>query len=363
MKRATMAEVARLAGVGTMTVSRVLNDSTNVQPKTASRVREAIERLGYRPNEFARGLRGAKSRSIGLIVPSLVDPFFATCAHSVNAVAQSQGYSMILTTSNHSIQTEYNEAAWMLEKHVEGIVICPTPAKHSKLSNAIFHRTPIVSFDRPLGIPRVASVVVENSAGARRLTEHLIEHGHKRIHFLGDSPNLFTIKTRVDGYRRALSTIGSAPRVNLEIDSQDAVTKYLKEVMAERKPPTAFIAGNNWISRYLYRAITQLGLRIPEDVATVGFDDFDLADMLQPPLTVVNQPVELLGTIAAEVLFSQLKLAMEDRPEVGGRTVLKVDLIVRASCGCQPVPEQSPHTHGTDSKQPQNSSSRISSIV
>jgi LacI family transcriptional regulator len=332
MKRATMAEVARLAGVGTMTVSRVLNGSTKVQPKTASRVREAIERLGYRPNEFARVLRGAKSRSIGLIVPSLLDPFFATCAHSVNTVAQ-------------------------------GIVICPTPAKLSKLSSPIFYRTPIVSFDRPLGIPRVASVVVENSAGARRLTEHLIAHGHQHIHFLGDSPNLFTIKTRLDGYRRALSVIGAAPRVNLESNSQNAVTRYLKDVMAERKPPTAFIAGNNRISRYLYRAISQLGLRIPEDVAIVGFDDFDLADMLQPPLTVVNQPVELLGKIAAEVLFAELKVETEDRPEIGGKTVLKVDLIVRSSCGCQSIPEESPNSRVSDSKQLRIASSGISVVV
>jgi len=332
-----MAEVARLAGVGTMTVSRVLNGSKNVNAKTASRVQAAIERLGYRPNEFARVLRGAKSRSIGLIVPSLMDPFFAICAHNVNLVAQSHGYSMILTASNGSIETEFSEAQWMLEKHVEGILICPTPARISKLSSTIFHRTPMVSFDRPLNIPRVASVVVENSAGARRMTEHLIEHGHKHIHFLGDSPHLFTIKTRVDGYRRALSLAGLATRVNLEADSQESVSNYVKEVMTERKPPTAFFGGNNRISRYLYRAIGQLGLSIPEDVAVVGFDDFEMADMLQPPLTVVNQPVELLGRTAAEVLFSQLKMNAEDRPEVGARTVLKVDLIVRSSCGCQPI--------------------------
>jgi len=340
MKRATMAQVARLAGVGTMTVSRVLNGSTNVQPETAGRVREAINRLEYRPNEFARVLRGAKSRSIGLIVPSLLDPFFATCAHSVNAVAQSQGYSMILTTSNGSVQTEFNEAAWMLEKHVEGIVVCPIPAKHSRLASTIFHRTPIVSFDRPVGIPRVASVVVDNSAGVKRLTEHLVGHGHTHIHFLGDSPNLFTIKTRVAGYRRALSLIGATPRVNLEISSQHGLTGYLQKVMAEKKPPTAFIAGNNWISKYLYRAIMQLGLRIPEDVAVVGFDEFDLADLMNPPMTVVDQPVALLGKTAAEVLFSQLQMRMEDRPEIGERTVLDVELIVRASCGC-PVPARS----------------------
>jgi LacI family transcriptional regulator len=334
MKRATMAEVARLANVGTMTVSRVLNNSGYVNPKTASRVHTAIERLGYRPNHMARALRGIKSKSIGLIVPSLADPFFAVCAHSVNAIAQMHGYSMILTTSNGNVNTEFSEAEWMLEKHVEGFVICPTPTKIPKLSAPQFQRTPIVSFDRPLQIPRVANVVVENSGGARRATEHLIEHGHKRIHFLGDAPDLYTIKTRFDGYRRALQSEGLTVRGDLEADSEEMVLDYVKKVMAEKKPPTAFFAGNNRISRYLYRAMFHLKLRIPEDIAIVGFDDFDTADMLHPPLTVVRQPVELMGKTAAEVLFAQLKMKADNRPEIGSKTTLKVELIVRSSCGC-----------------------------
>jgi LacI family transcriptional regulator len=334
MKRATMAEVARLADVGTMTVSRFLNGSGYVNPKTATRVQAAIDRLGYRPNQMARALRGVKSRSIGLIVPSLADPFFAICAHSVNSVAQIHGYSMILTASNGAADTEYSEAQWMLEKHVEGFIICPTPAKVSKLSSPEFQRTPIVSFDRPLEIPRASSVVVENSGGAKRATEHLIGHGHKRIHFLGDSPDLFTIRARFDGYRRALQSAGLTTYKDFETDTETMVLDYVKKVMSEKKPPTAFLAGNNRISRYLYRAMFHLKLRIPEDVAIVGFDDFDMADMLHPPLTAVRQPIELMGKTAAEVLFAQLKMKAEIRPEVGSKTLLKVELIVRSSCGC-----------------------------
>jgi LacI family transcriptional regulator len=334
MKRATMAEVARLANVGTMTVSRFLNGSGYVNPKTASRVQAAIERLGYRPNQMARALRGVKSRSIGLIVPSLADPFFAICAHSVNAVAQLHGYSMILTASNGNVDTEFSEAEWMLEKHVEGFVICPTPARTSKLSSPEFQRTPMVSFDRPLVIPQTSSVVVENRGGAKRATEHLIGHGHKRIHFLGDSPELFTIKARFDGYRRALQSAGLTAYKDLETDTEEMVLDYVKKVMTGKKPPTAFLAGNNRISRYLYRAMFQLGLRIPQDVAIVGFDDFDMADMLHPPLTVIRQPIELMGKTAAEVLFTQLKMKPDTRPEVGSKTTLKVELILRSSCGC-----------------------------
>ncbi len=330
-----MIEVARLADVGTMTVSRVLNGSARVSPETASRVHAAIERLKYRPNEMARALRGAKSRSIGLIVPSLADAFFATCAHNVNMIAQTHGYSMILTASNDNINKEFSEAEWMLQKHVEGIIICPTPAKISRLSDPIFYRTPIVSFDRPLQIPQVASVLVENSGGAKRGTQHLIAHGHKRVHFLGDAPNLFTIQRRFDGYRRAFSDAGLKPQGCLECNSEELVLDYAKKVMNGKHAPTAFFCGNNRISRYLYRALLQLGLKIPDDVAIVGFDDFDMADMLYPSLTVIRQPVETLGKTAAKVLFARLKTNIDNWPKDSSRTTLSVELILRKSCGCK----------------------------
>jgi len=333
---ATMIDVAKLANVGTMTVSRVLNGSAYVGPETASRVHAAIKRLGYRPNEMARVLRGIKSRSIGLIVPSLADPFFAICAHNINAVAQTHGYSMILTASNDSVGTEFSEAEWMLQKCVEGLIICPVPAKLSKLSNPIFQRTPIVAFDRPLQLPRVASVLVENGAGAKLGTQHLLDHGHKRIHFLGDAPDLFTIKTRRDGYQRAIMGAGLIPESSLDCNSEQIVLEYIKRVMAGKNAPTAFFSGNNRISRYIYRALLHLGLRIPKDVAVVGFDDFDTADMLSPPLTVISQPVEVLGKTAAEVLFSRLKTTADTWPKTS-RTALKVQLVVRVSCGCSPA--------------------------
>ena len=113
------------------------------------------------------------------------------------------------------------------------------------------------------------------------------------------------------------------------------VLDYVKKAMSEKKPPTAFFAGNNRISQYLYRAMFNLGLRIPEDVAIIGFDDFETADMLHPPMTVIRQPIELMGKTAAEVLFAQLKMKADSRPEVGSRTTLKVELILRSSCGCK----------------------------
>jgi LacI family transcriptional regulator len=329
-----MIEVARLANVGTMTVSRVLNQSAHVSPETARRVHAAIERLGYRPNEMARALRGARSRSIGLIVPSLMDPFFAICAHHINAVAQRNGYSMILATSNGNPKTELSEAEWMLQKHVEGLIVCPVLNKTSKLAAPVFHRTPIVSFDRPLSIPRVVSVVVENTAGAKRGTQHLIEHGHKHIHFLGDDPSFFTIKSRFQGYRRAMTDAGLTPHGFFECSSEELFFKHIEKTMNRKNAPSAFFIGNNSISRLFYRAISHLGLHIPDDAAIVGFDDFDMAEMLSPPLTVIRQPVEELGKTTAEELFKRLNMPAEEWPEASRKITLEVEMIVRSSCGC-----------------------------
>ena len=329
-----MIEVARLADVGTMTVSRVLNQSAHVSPETARRVHAAIERLGYRPNEMARALRGARSKSIGLIVPSLMDPFFATCAHHINAVAQPNGYSMILATSNGNPDTEFSEAEWMLQKHVEGLIVCPALNKTSKLAAPAFQRTPIVSFDRPLHIPRVVSVVVENTAGAKRGTQHLIEHGHKHIHFLGDDPHFFTIKARFQGYRRAMVDAGLEAHGFLECSSEELVFEHIKKTMTGKNAPTAFFIGNNSISRLFYRAMSQLGLRIHDDIAVVGFDDFDMAEMLSPPMTVIRQPVEELGKTAAKELFARLNMPAEEWPETSSTITLGIEMIVRSSCGC-----------------------------
>jgi LacI family transcriptional regulator len=185
----------------------------------------------------------------------------------------------------------------------------------------------------------VASVVVENHAGAERGTQHLIEHGHRNIHFLGDSPDLFTIKTRHEGYQHALSNAGLTASGCLHCNSEETAFHYLEEVLAKPQPPTALFAGNNRLSRYIFRALHRLHVRIPEQIAIIGFDDFDMADMLQSALTVIHQPVDELGRAAADVLFHQLKVPVEEWPEHGGQTTLKVELTLRASCGCRHAEE------------------------
>jgi LacI family transcriptional regulator len=330
-----MNDVARIAGVGTVTVSRVLNGAAHVSDETAARVYRAIDKLGYRPNEMARALRGLKSRTIGIIVPYLFDPFFATLAHSVSLVARENKYSVILATSNENAETEHEEAQLMLQRHVEGLVVTPVDVAHSKLSRPDFEKTHIVMVDRPVQNPRFDSVVVQNQSGTKRAIEHLIQiHGHKRIAFLGLERHVYTINARYMGYRRAMQSAGLVPEPFFGCSTSDTARELVASLLREKSPPTAFFGSNNLTTRFLLQALLELGVRIPEEVALVGFDDFELAEVLHPTLTVVRQPSQELGRVAAAMLFDRLK--RDELPQIGNRVMLPVELVLRRSCGCKP---------------------------
>ncbi len=329
-----MNDVARLARVGTMTVSRVLNGSANVTEETAKRVYHAIEKLGYRPNEMARALRSLKSRTIGLIVPYLYDPFFATCAHAVNTVAREHGYSVVLTTSNDDPATEYNEAQSMLQRHVEGLLIIPADIRRSRVSQAEFAGTHIVTLDRPVHDARIDSVQVQNQNGAKRAVQHLFQqHGHKRISFLGYNKNLYTVRARFEGYRRAMQEARLEPESTFDCSSEEVTAEIISNQLRGKNPPAAFFTANNLTTRYTLLALIGSGIRVPEEVALVGFDDFELAEILHPTLTVVRQPASEMGRVAANLLFDRIK--RDEFPEEGNRVVLPVELVVRRSCGCK----------------------------
>lgn len=332
-QKPTMSDVARLAGVGTMTVSRVLSGTVPVSPDTAERVRTAIDQLNYRPNELARAFRGQRSRTIGLIIPYLYDPFFANCAHAVTTVAREHGHSVIITTSNEDPDTEYDQAEQMLQRNVDGLVIIPAGFQTSRLSRALFGTTPVVVFDRPISDSAVDVVLVQNTLGSRRVVEHLIDHGHKRIAFMGLGRALFTINARFLGYRRAMRDAGLSEVTFFGCESQENTLLALKEKMAGKNPPTAVFASNTLASRYVLSAVLHLGLKMPTDLAFVGFDDFDMAEATSPPLTVVRQPAQEMGRVATSQLFDRIERS--ELPHTGSRIVLPVEIVLRRSCGCK----------------------------
>lgn len=332
-QKPTMMDVARLAGVGTMTVSRVLNGSANVAPETAERVQNAIHKLNYRPNEMARALRAMKSKSIGVIVPYLYDPFFATCAHAVSVVAKEHGYLVVLTTSDEDAAAEHEEAQLMVQRHVDGLIIIPAKGGHSSLNSLEFSNIHTVVVDRPVQNPHFDSVLVENEAGSKLVVEHLIEcHGHRRILCVGLDSSLYTFNARFEGYRQAMMAHRLAPEPMLTCHTQEEAQAVIRMALNEDPPATAFFTANNLTTRYMLAALLENKIKIPGDVALVGFDDIELADVLQPKLTVVRQPAYDLGRVAAEILFERLQ--SEKIPEQGRNEVLPVELVIRRSCGC-----------------------------
>jgi LacI family transcriptional regulator len=326
-----MRDVAELAGVGTMTVSRVLSGSVPVSERTRERVERAIKALNYRPNEVARSLREARTRSIGIIVPNFDDVFFSTCAHEVSMVAKEHAYSFMITTSEEDAETEYAEATLMLGRHVEGMIIIPAAGGKSRLDGPDFRSLPIVAMDRPLHGTQFSSVVVENKRGAELAVKHLIEHEHKQILLLALTDQHFTLNARRDGYVQAMKRAGLTPHVFTQCNSQAATLELLQTLKESGSLPTAIFVSNYLVMRYLLHALNTLEISIPQDVAIAGFDDFEMADIFNPALTVVRQPLHDMGRAAAEMLFEQLS---EGSPAESKRRVLPVELIVRRSCGC-----------------------------
>ncbi len=328
-----MSDVARLAGVGTMTVSRVLSGTVRVSAETAQRVQTAIEQLKYRPNELARVFRGQRSHSIGLIIPYLYDPFFANCAHAITTVAKEYGYSVIITASDEDPETEYAEADQMLQRHVDGMLVIPSRFRYTRLTRALFGKTPVVAFDRPVPDPSIDVVLVQNATGARRIVEHLVEHGHQRIAYIGLGRSLFTINNRFLGYRRAMRDAGLEVDAVFDCGSEEVTLQAVKTKLDGDSPPTAIFASNTLVTRFVLSAIARLGLRVPNDLAFAAFDDFDLAEFTSPPLTVVRQPAQEMGRVAANLLFD--RITRGEMPHTGNRIVLPVEIVLRRSCGCK----------------------------
>jgi len=334
----TMRDVAQLAGVGTMTVSRFLNGSATVSRETSERVDQAIRELHYKPNLMARALRGQRSRSIGLILPYLYDPFFATCAHAITEVAKQNGYTVLTTTSDESPEVEYNEAVQMLQRYVDGLILIPASQGKTRITRALLGRVPLVAFDRPVEEPIFDSVLVQNQLGAERMVQHLIEHGHRHIVFMGLGRDRYTIDARCKGYQRAMTRAGLSSEFCLSCATLEQTRAAVKEQLRSPEPPTAYFTSNTLVSTFVLAELHRLGIRIPEQIALAGFDDFFFAATLTPALTVVRQPVEELGHTAAVQLFSRLKSTTT--AQIGCRTVLPVSLVLRQSCGCTHVGEK-----------------------
>ena len=303
--RPTMKDVAARARVGLKTVSRVVNDEPGVTPATADRVRSAITELGFRRNDSARMLRKGRTASVGLLLEDIGDPFYSVLSRAVEAVARFHGSLLFTGSSAEHPQRERELALAFCARRVDGLVIVPAGDDHRYLLPELAAGTAAVFVDRPAEQIEADAVLSDNAGGAREGTEHLLRHGHRRIGFLGDQPQIHTAGERLRGYREAMAAAGlpvDPGQVVMGPTDPAAVSAALDRLTTGPRPVTALLTGNNRITLEVLRRLPALAYR----PALVGIDDLELAELLVPGLTVVAQDPAGLGRTAAELLFRRL---------------------------------------------------------
>jgi LacI family transcriptional regulator, galactose operon repressor len=304
--RPTMNDVAHAAGVGLKTVSRVVNGEKGVLDGTAEKVREAIERLGYRRNDSARLLRRGQTASVGLVIEDVADPFYSELTRAVEEVTRQHGSLVFTGSSDESPDRERELVLAFCARRVDGLVVVPAGTSHRYLVPELTAGIAMVFVDRPPGDIDADTVLSANASGTRAGVHHLLRHGHRRIAFIGDSPGIFTAAKRLDGYRAALRDAGVAVDESLIVmghPDPDFVRAALDKLLDRADAPTALFTSN---SRATVAALRALGPPRSRP-ALVGFDDFELADLVTPAVTVVAQDPTGLGREAAELLFRRLE--------------------------------------------------------
>lgn len=325
---AALQDVARRAGVGAATVSRVINGGLNVSPATFAAVSAVIRELGYQPNHAARSLKGAKTKTIGLVIPSVADPFFSSAAAAIEDVAHTHGSLVLLATSNNDPAHEREQMTTLIRRRVDGLILVPSgDTDRSLFEQAGF---PAICLDRPIKGKPIATVLGDNYGGAKTATEHLVEHGYKRILCLGGDSTLFTSKKRFEGHREVIRKAGLVYLADFHVQDYDSAESAVLAHIKGKTPVDAIFTTKNLTTVYVYKILRKLGLKIPGDVALLGYDDFDLADALDPPISVIRQPVTQLATAAAELLFQQMEMGVDSQ----GLVMMDVELVRRQSCGC-----------------------------
>lgn len=302
-----MRDVATAADVSIKTVSRVVNGEPGVSADTAARVGAAIAHLGFARNDVAHSLRSGRAGALGLIIEDVANPFYSAIARAVEDAASERGHILITGSCEEDPTRERRLAVRLLRRLVDALLIVPAGPDHRYLLPELSIDTPIVFLDRPSRGVAADTVLLDNLGGARAGVEHLLGQGHERIAFIGDSSELYTAGERLAGYRAALADAGREARGELiRAGSHDAAHAAHSAQMLLALPPgrrpTAMLCANNRNTIGALRALRNA----PSPIALVGFDDFELADMLATPVTVVRHSPEEMGRIAAELAYRRL---------------------------------------------------------
>ena len=329
--RITIVDVAKQAGVSFGTVSRVINNDVHVKKETRQRVVETMERLGFVANRQARSLAGGKSNSIGVLVPDLGTGYIGEIIRGIDAELSLTELDLILYTTHRTASKEANYVANLATGMVDGLLLVLPRSPADFIGNLTQRNFPFVLIDHQGTGRDCPAVGATNWQGAYNATEYLINLGHTRIGFITGSMDLGCAVDRLDGYRSALRTyhIPDAPGLIYEGDFfQPDGYAGAQALLDLPEPPTAIFASNDVMAMGVMDAVRNRGLRVPDDVSMVGFDDIPQASLVRPALTTINQPLEKMGRVATQMLLDLLK-----HPEKkADRIELPTELIVRDSC-------------------------------
>jgi LacI family transcriptional regulator len=345
---ATIKDVARAAGVSVSTVSHVLSGHRPISEATRERVLSTITQLGYRPNRLAQGLVSKSTRSIGLLVPDLANPFFSSIAEAIEVEAHEQGYSVILCNTNLDAVREADYLAVLLSRQVDGLIYFPgTRVPNAALLEAAASGVPVLVVDER--IDHLSGVFVDNFDGGRQIGKLLGSLGHRSLLFLGGPEGLPTVHDRLSGLCAGLEESGapgdSMPRRFGEYRAThgyEAIHTYAREGFfdpATVHRPTAIVAANDMIALGALRALRELHLRVPRDCSLVGFDGVELTALITPSITTVQQPVGKIATTTVRRLIEQIEIQhKEDSNDIldTSHTILPVTLVVRESVAAPP---------------------------
>ncbi len=335
--RITAEQLARKIGISAMTVSRALNNHPHVNPKTRNRVLEAARRMGYSPDFIAKSLAIKKTHTIGVVVPEITHSFFPEAIRGIEEVTYGQGYHLILMHSAENADRERDALQTLESNRVDGILIsiAQNISDYQPYTEIVRKGTALVFFDRCVWGIGASCVSIDDEKSAKKITAHLLAHRYKRIAHLAGSSKLSISAARLNGFRKALIERKIVIDEELIVESglheqggYEAMIKILN--LPVKKWPRAVVAVNDPAAFGAMKAISEHNLRIPDDIAIVGFSDDIRAGILTPPLTTVRQPAFEVGRKAAQRLFAHIK----GKEKKAGRFEIQAELIIRRSCGC-----------------------------
>lgn len=334
----TIYDIARLAGVSTATVSKVFNQRGSISEETKKKIMQISKELNYQPSVVASALTGKKTYTIGLLIPDLVNPFFAEMTRNVEDRAHELGFNLVICNTDNDMQKEMTYIQLLRQKSVDGIIIA-TGVRNDKLLKELVHeQIPIALIAREMSVLTASTVLVDDFAGGYGAASYLAGLGHKRIAVIAENLSLASSKERVKGYRYALEEAGlvyDEAYVKESDFSLEGGSRAASELLDEAEPPTAIFACNDLLAIGAIQAAKQRGIRIPEQLSIVGFDNTILAAISDPPLTTIAQPIQAMGQQVVDLITGEIN----NPKAIKQRIVLLPELIVRDSAQRPKAPE------------------------